>query len=233
VRAIITPKEIQLKTMTEEKRRSAKNNYFALYLIRPSSHRPTIPFLSTRISPTTISVISILPLLAGFLLACAATAKGHLIGAWLCFFIWNLLDSVDGNVARYKKQLSRLGSVYDAMSGYFAMVLTYFAFGIAAGHSSGELYTILGGLSGSFAILPRLVMHKAKSAQKDFDDSGINDKANFSFPKILVLNLVSIAGLVQVFLLAAIILNLLDLFTIIYFLLNSAVMIVSLRTIFK
>lgn len=240
---MITANEIKIKTMTAEKRRSAKNNYFAFYIIRPLSYVLTIPFLYTRISPNSITLISIIPLFAGFIFACAAESKAQLIGAWLCFFIWNLLDSVDGNIARYKKQFSQMGGVYDAMSGYFAWVLTYSAFGVAAGHHLGrmngllnlnpEIYIILGGLSGSFAILPRLVMHKAKSARKDFDDSGINDKANFSPLKIAGLNLVSIAGLVQVFLLLSILLDLLDLFTLVYFLLNSAVMVVSLRTIFK
>lgn len=243
MKGIITPNEIKIKTMTEEKRKSAKNNYFAFYIIRPLSYVLTIPFLYLKISPNTISLISIIPIFVGFLLACVATTKSQLIFAWLSFFIWNLLDSVDGNLARYKKQFSKMGSVYDAMSGYFAMVLTYFAFGIAASHNIGiisnfvdlnrEIFLILGGLSGSFAILPRLVMHKSKSSLKNFDDSEINDKANFTPIKILVLNLASIAGLVQVFLLVSIILNLLDLFTLMYFLLNSVILIISLRTILK
>ncbi len=35
-----------------------------------------------------------------------------------CFFLWNLLDGVDGNLARYKGISSPMGSVVDAMSGY-------------------------------------------------------------------------------------------------------------------
>jgi phosphatidylglycerophosphate synthase len=220
--------------MTAEKKGSAQNNYFAFIIIRPISYVLTIPFLYADLSPNAISLLSVLPVFLGFFLAGIATDKPQLIAAWLCFFIWNLLDSVDGNVARYRKQFTTMGSVFDAMSGYFAMALMYFAFGIAAGHHTDrEFYLILGGLSGIFAILPRLIMHKAKSELPDFDTSGLNGKADFSPVRILILNLTSIAGLVQVFLLAAILLDLLDLFTWLYFLLNSAVMTVSLYTILK
>lgn len=85
----------------------------------------TIPFLHTNISPNTVSLISIIPIIVGFLLMCIGNTNTVLIIGWLMFFLWNLLDGVDGNIARYKKQFSKMGSVYDAMSGYIAMVLSF------------------------------------------------------------------------------------------------------------
>ena len=51
---MITPKEIEQKTMSPEKRKSAKNDYFAFYVGRPLSYILTIPFLYTNITPNTV-----------------------------------------------------------------------------------------------------------------------------------------------------------------------------------
>lgn len=67
---MITPKDIENKTMSPEKRKSAKNDYFAFYIGRPLSYILTIPFLHTNISPNTVSLISIIPIIVGFLLMC-------------------------------------------------------------------------------------------------------------------------------------------------------------------
>lgn len=46
---MITPKDIENKTMSPEKRKSAKNDYFAFYVGRPLSYILTIPFLYTNV----------------------------------------------------------------------------------------------------------------------------------------------------------------------------------------
>lgn len=130
---MITPRDIENKTMSSEKRKSAKNDYFAFYIGRPLSYILTIPFLYIGISPDAVSLISIIPIIIGFAFMCIGNTKTILIAGWLMFFLWNLLDGVDGNIARYKKQFSKMGSVYDAMSGYIAMVLIFFWMGSSGG----------------------------------------------------------------------------------------------------
>lgn len=241
---MITPKEIENKTMNLEKRKSAKNDYFAFYIGRPLSYILTIPFLYTNISPNTVSLISIIPIIVGFVLMCIGSTKTVLIVGWLMFFLWNLLDGVDGNIARYKKQFSKMGSVYDAMSGYIAMVLSFFGWGVAAAHNSGlfqsivqlppDFYIILGALSGIFVIFPRFVMHKAITTLGDQGSmKSVKDKSEYGFVKLVALNLTSIAGFVQVLMLIAVIFSMMDLFTIGYFVLNFMVMVVSLKSIFN
>lgn len=243
---MITPKQIEQQTMSAEKKKSAKNDYFAFYVGRPLSYVLTIPFLYTTISPNAVSLISIIPIIIGFILMSVGVSKKILIIGWVCFFLWNLLDGVDGNIARYKKQFSKMGSVYDAMSGYIAMVLSFFAWGVAAAHNGGvmqniyalpnDVYIILGALSGIFVIFPRFIMHKAINTVGSNDKeqvSSISKKSEYSFVKLVALNLTSIAGFVQVLMLVAIVFNLLDLFTIGYFLLNGAIMCASLRSILK
>lgn len=241
---MITPKEIEQKTMSPEKRKSAKNDYFAFYVGRPLSYILTIPFLYTNITPNAVSLISIIPLIVGFVVMYFANSTGMMILGWACFFLWDLLDGVDGNIARYKKQFSPLGSVYDAMSGYVAMVLAFLAWGVTAAHNGGvldaiisidaDVYIIIGALSGVFQIFPRFIMHKAITTLGDESKvSAVKDKSEYGFVKLVALNLTSIAGFVQVLMLIAVVFNLLDLFTICYFVLNLLVMLVSLRNIFK
>lgn len=241
---MITPKEIEQKTMSQEKKSSAKNDYFAFYVGRPLSYVLTVPFLYTSITPNTVSLVSIVPIIIGFVLMCIGRTQSTLIRGWICFFLWNLLDGVDGNIARYKKQFSKMGSVYDAMSGYVAMVLSFFGWGVAASHNPGlfqsivkwplDTYIILGALSGVFVIFPRFIMHKALTALKDNKAmDSVKDKSRYGVVKIFVLNLTSISGFVQVLMLIAVVFKITDLFTICYFLLNFAVMIVSIRSIFK
>jgi phosphatidylglycerophosphate synthase len=238
---MITPKKVEEMSMTPEKRKSAKYDIIAFYIGRPLSYILTVPFLYTNLSPNSISLISIIPVFLGFVLMAVGTSKVTLSLGWLCFVLWNLLDGVDGNVARYKKISSKLGSVYDAMSGYFAMVLTFFACGVAAVHNRGvidfipcEYYAVLGGLSGVFVIFPRLVMHKVINMIGDAERTNqVKDKTSFSLAKIVVLNIVSINGFAQIFMLIAVIFNLFDLFTIIYFIVNTVVMCVSLKTVLR
>ena len=204
---MITPKEIEQKTMNPEKRKSAKNDYFAFYIGRPLSYVLTIPFLYTQITPNAVSLLSIIPIIVGFLLIGWGQEKWILVLGWFCFFLWNLLDGVDGNIARYKKQFSPMVSVYDAMSGYIAMVLSLF---------------------------PRFIMHKTITTLKSEETvSGVKEKNKYGLVKLVALNLTSISGFVQILMLIAVVFDLLDLFTIVYFVLNLVVMLVSLRSIFK
>lgn len=241
---MITIKDIADKSMTPEKRAMAKNDLFAFYIGRPLSYTLTIPFLYTDISPNAISMISVVPAIFGFLAACLTRTKAGMIAAWLMFFLWNLLDGVDGNVARYRKQFSKLGSVYDAMAGYIASALMFYAAGIMAAHSEGplvksgligaEALIICGGLIAIVDLLPRLVMHKAVTTLMDKDAvKDVMDKADYGIVKTIALNLRSCAGGAQFLLLVAILLNILDLYTVCYLLFNTAVMVLSLKSVFR
>jgi phosphatidylglycerophosphate synthase len=242
--SMITPKEIEQKTMTPEKRKSAKNDYFAFYIGRPITYVLTIPFLYTRISPNAVSYASFIPTLLGFVLLAMGQSKSILSLGWFCFFLWSMLDGVDGNIARYKKEYSKIGDTLDAAAGYFAMALIFFGAGIAAAHDTlgvvnsyisvpRELYIILGGLSGMCTLMPRLIMHKAMTSTGSQNAGEMKDRANYGLVKIIALNITSIPGMVQILLLVAIFTHLLDLYTLGYFLVNLLVMLVSLRAIFK
>lgn len=97
-----------------------------------------------------------------------------------------------------------------------------------------DSYIILGALSGIFVIFPRFIMHKAITTLGDQGSMKmVKDKSGYGFVKLVALNLTSIAGFVQVLMLIAVIFNIMDLFTIGYFVLNFMVMVVSLKSIFN
>ncbi|CXF62286.1 WciO [Streptococcus pneumoniae] len=228
-------KDIERKTMSPAKKAMAKNDYFAFYVGRPLSYLLTVPFVKTNITPNQISYLSIIPLIVGFIIMIFTTDFVVLLLAWFLFFLWNLLDGVDGNLARYREQYSKDGSVVDAMAGYVAMVLTYFGAGIVAAHlTDSDIYIILGALSGFSLIFPRLVMHKyINTVVQDESVSSIKDKSDFNTIKILALNMTSITGIPQVLLLLTILTNQWVLFTLVYFTINFLLMIFSLYSLFK
>ena len=232
-------RDIRDKTMSKEKYESAKQDYFAFYIGRPLSYWLTIPFLNTNLTPNQISYISIIPIFIGFLLMTFFESKSMLMLGWFMFFLWNLLDGVDGNLARYRKQFSKDGSVIDAMAGYASMAFTFLSAGVAASNYDNlsldpKYFIILGALSSISLIFPRLVMHKyINSVGTDTASESVKDKKTFSPLKILALNLTSITGLPQVFLFIAILTSTLDYLTVVYFFINVAIMVASLYSLLK
>ena len=241
---MITVKDIAEKSMTSDKKASAQSDLFAFYVIRPISYVASVPFMYTNISPNMISLISIIPVMIGFVISWFAYSKSAMLVSWLMFFIWDVLDSVDGNVARYKHQLSKLGSVYDAMSGYLEAACVFFSAGIMAAHTTGplvrsglitpELLVILGGVTAVMNMYPRLVMHKTVTTLMDKGQvREVSDKKEYGIIKVIALNLKSCAGGALVLFLLSIFLNILDLYTVFYLLFNVAVMFATLRSILK
>lgn len=221
-------------TMTKEKKESAKKDVFAFYIGRPLSYVLTVPFLWLNLTPNIVSIMAFVEvILAAVVLAAVNTLPGAIVG-WFLFFLWNLLDGVDGNIARLKKNGSPIGSVYDAMSGYAAMFLLYFSTGIWASKisSMGSILIIIGSISGMSVLFPRLIMHKAAtSVKQDKPNEDLASRKNYGFLKTIALNITSISGLVQVFLLIALLFNLTVQFTIVYAIINLSVMCVSLYKI--
>lgn len=87
----------------------------------------TVPFIELGIRPNVISLLSFIPSIAGFLFLGFGKTKALQITGTLCFLLWNFMDGIDGNTARYTGQQSKMGRLWDATSGYVATVLLYFA----------------------------------------------------------------------------------------------------------
>ncbi|APE76989.1 hypothetical protein ARA02_06490 [Leuconostoc mesenteroides subsp. jonggajibkimchii] len=223
------------KTMTPEKKLTAKNDLFAYYVGRPLSYYLTVPFLKLNWSPLSVTILSIFVVVISSILMMLSSWIFVWVG-FVGFFIWNLLDGVDGNIARLKKVQSQIGSVWDAMSGYIAMYLFFFSSGVIAYNFSYHhsiIWVILGSLSGFFQILPRLIMHKYINSVPSNISIGLSDKKNYGLLKNIALNISSITGFPQPLLLIALILHSASYFVLIYFFINSLLMCFSIFKLFK
>lgn len=235
---MVTPRQIKEKTMTEEKRRSAKNDLFAFYVGRPISYVLSVPFIELGIKPNTISFLSFFPSIIGFvMLGFSGSRIIQIIGACM-FMLWNFMDGIDGNTARYTDQTSDLGTLWDAASGYLAAALLYFSMGLNVMNMPANRWDILNlpdywyvamaGLTSILVLFSRLVMHKKMVLFSAEAGDELRDKSTYSGFKLLYLNITSPSGFIDIILVASVALNLSRLFVMVYFLIHLLATIYSL-----
>lgn len=235
---MITPKDVERKSMTEAKRQEAKNSIIAFYVGRPISYVFTIPFLYANISPNVVTVLSIICIIASWgFLSFAQSIGMRLIG--LAFVVaWNLGDGIDGNIARYRNIKSENGDLLDTLGGYLATVFIILSVGNAAyfdtfGHVfiSPVVPVMLGGVSAISTIVPRALIHRKLAKQfnsyNETKDNIANNKM-LKIVKIIVINLCDPAGGQEILVLLAIIFHLCTEFTICFCFLNVAIMMYSI-----
>ena len=234
-------KEVYDKVLPESKRLSEKPNIVLSKIVRPLCIYATLPFLNTNIKPTTITKFSVLSSVIGFFfLAFGKNMWTSLLG-WFFFFVWVILDGVDGDLARYNNQTSLHGEVWDSFGGYAAMALTYFGVGIAAFYDNNRFvlcepycFLILGGATSIMSIFPRLMMHKKRETYgSKVSTQEFTDKKSFGIIQTIALNFISLSGMFQFILLFCIVFHCLNLFCLFYFVANLGMMLYTLRSILK
>jgi phosphatidylglycerophosphate synthase len=159
-----TLKEI-INSLPPEKRKA--NGYWDRLVLRPVSYPITWLALACGLSPNAVTWISVLFVLAGGVLL--ALTSG--VWVWLGvggLFIFSVLDSVDGNMARTIKKPNPWGSWTDAAGGYIAYTVTLLALGMAAERSGGfsgpgGLCVFLGGFSAAANMLMRACVQSHKA----------------------------------------------------------------------
>ena len=237
----MTYKEIYDIAVPERKRKEERWNLFAGHIGRPLSVLLTVPLTKTQVKPTTVTGWSLIALLIGSVLVSISYSMTMTLVGWCFFFLWNLLDGVDGNLARSTKQCSNLGDLWDTTGGYAAMVLTYFSAGIAA-YIDNSLYDfcdkymllIMGGASAIMSIFPRLVMQKKKTYGVNSDAvNKLTDKTHFGIKQIISMNFISPSGFLQVIFLLCILFHTLNFFISVYTIINLLIMAVTLRGLLK
>ena len=128
----ITIKKLHEKTLPEYKKNYVKIDFVSYYLWRPICDIMTILLLDTNVTATCVTVISFIACFIS--LGCFIIfpgLKGALLG-YLFFWIWNISDGIDGNIARYTDSCSKKGDLWDALAGYVAMYVFYFGAGLIA-----------------------------------------------------------------------------------------------------
>lgn len=234
-------KEWYNKFVTTEKAKEEKKNILDAFFFRKISVFCTIPISKTNATPTLITQISIVFTMIGFLLLAFGKTMPLKICGYFGFFLWALLDEIDGNIARLKNQCSSLGDLWDTMGGYAAMILIYFSAGIAGFYDNSMLVycenywlLVFGGATAIFSIFPRLMMHKKKSSEGNNEAiRSVSEKQSFGLLNIIGMNLVSPTGMLQLFLLLSIVFHSLNLFIAFYMIVNFGIMMISLRRLLR
>lgn len=232
---MISYAEVKNVSMTKTKENEAKTSYFAYYIGRPISYLVSIPFLFFKISPNTITVWSIIfSMLGFFFVGVSDDICVRLLGA-VSFFAWNILDGVDGNVARYTKMYSRSGDILDTLGGYLTMSFIILAMGMAAQKTSNITmfgnyeFIVISSLSVILLLIPRLLMHREIAVNGASEAEGLRDKSKYTLSKIIVLNICDPAGFQWVVMVLALVFKLEYLFTLFYAVLNLIIFIYSIK----
>jgi phosphatidylglycerophosphate synthase len=220
-----TYSEIKTVSMTPEKKAAAKLDLGAYYIGRPISYLVTIPFLYLGVSATAVSALSLLFAVFALIVFLIADTLTLFLLAWFLVLIWNILDGVDGNIARFTNTSSKLGALWDATVGWFATVVFYMGMGLAAWKLPGVLdlnflqpyYFGIGCLTAMCWIFPRLVMHKKIGMCGSDSVSNIKARNGYGFGKIIFLNITSVNGIGALIFLLALVFSFTDLCLIIYF----------------
>lgn len=240
---MITYSQLVAKTMPPEKKATASRCIVGHYLVRPISNIITIPLIGLNTDPTKVTEFSAIFVVLAFLgFLFFPGDLGFWIG-WFSIFIWNVLDGVDGNIARYCNKTSGRGGVWDATVGWAAMVAFYSGMGFVTYYSWGSsiideyipsyYYIIMGDIAGMCWIFPRLVMHKAINTIGKESAKGVQDRQNFGFFKLVFFNVTSINGFAAVIFATCYLFEFMSLCTCFYFIVSVAVAIGSMYKILK
>ena len=237
----MTYKEIYDRCVSEHKRQENKYDIWVTYVLRPLSIWFTMPLLGRNVNPTTITKVSVLFCVMGFFVLSCSSSSYEIILGWTFFFLWSLLDCIDGNVARCNNACSKLGDLWDTTGGYAAMVLVYFSAGIVAFKEVSQchffdsyIYLILGSATSVFSIFPRLVMHKKKSSELNSDAvRSVSDKSNFSFSQVIAMNVVAPTGGLLLIYFIVLLFHFVNWFVLGYFIANLIIMLTSLYKLLK
>lgn len=213
-------------------KKNSKSSFWVKLIIRKVSFIFTYCFINLGASAWSVSILSVIIALLGSLLMMFDDYCLTIIGVLLIEF-WLVLDCVDGNIARCKKECSEMGSFVDALSGYYISAFLYFSVGIAAYHFSNlieyrQLFIIMGAFSSISGILARLIHQKYtytilvtgnKENEKGLvlPEDEVNDKNSIQYIRSRIDKELGLSGLLMPFLLLASILNYYDLFTVFYF----------------
>ncbi|WP_421381819.1 CDP-alcohol phosphatidyltransferase family protein [Bacillus salacetis] len=148
------------------KSKNKKSSFWVKILIRRVSFLFTWLFINLGFSSNTVSYLSIFVALSGCITLSIDNLITQIIGVVL-INLWLVFDCVDGNIARVKKISSPIGSLIDALSGYFMVAFVFLSIGIAAFNTNGIIFqehsvylVIIGAVASIADALARLIHQK-------------------------------------------------------------------------
>lgn len=143
-------------------KKNSNSSWWVKLWVRRVSFLFTYLFINLGFSPNGVSVVSIFVALISFI-CFAIPSTWTLVIAIICINLWLILDCVDGNIARCRKQKTIYGEFVDDIGGYFVVAFVYLAIAIRAFYTGGLLINdsviiiIIGAVSCICDILARLI----------------------------------------------------------------------------
>lgn len=238
---MISFEELHKKTLPEKKKKFVKVDVVSYYLWRPLCDFISILLMPTNITPTMVTIFSFWTALLSLIVFILIPGKVGALSGYALIWLWNISDGIDGNIARYKEQFSKAGDLWDATAGYMAMVSFYFGAGLIAISESSRValpienkyYIIFGAIAAICVIFPRLVVQKKNVVYGNEAVKNLKDRGEFSFSKLLMVNILSINGLAGLLLFVAILLQITNLFIIVYFIVQVLFFVASMAVAMK
>ena len=237
-----------------EQKSFERYNLLLHYVFRPISYY--LDWLVLKLGVTSANKVSWTSLFIGFI-GCGCLAFGNywlmIVGAILAN-IWALLDCVDGAVARYNKVSNTYGKITDSACDYLMALFLFTGAGIAAYNYPDStlnsllrlfgdinidrgVFLFLGGWASFLLVFPKFisVLFAQLSLESSRHDvvAGLREDVLGGFPYIVASNLYGVCCLVMPILLLATIFNFLDIFILLWAVLNTIAGIFLLIQIFR
>ncbi len=119
----ISLKQIKKQTYSEQRKDfDFEVSFWVYYVTRPLSFFLTSFLLKTSVTANSVTIFSLFICILSCFYLCIGTYQSFILGA-LFYNFFLILDSVDGNIARYKNQSSNQGTLLDALVGDMINVL--------------------------------------------------------------------------------------------------------------
>ena len=214
------------------KKKNSRSSVWVRFFIRKLSFPFTYLFINTGWTANMVSVLSWFVIFAASVLLCINNFACMLAGIILTNF-WLVLDCVDGNIARCKRQKNFMGDFYDAIAGYGPFAFTTIGMGMAAYHTSflvGEKYRFLliltAGIGAMINLYTRLIHQKyqncffaAKNELGETDEINLKDsedKRSFAYIREQIDKNFGVSGLFMPWLFVALFTKTFDFMLVIY-----------------
>ena len=178
-------------SLTPEKR--VADGPWTKWVLRPLSYPGAWLLIRLGFSPNAVTYLSALLCVAALAFFAAGSAAFAWIGFGL-FFLFGILDCVDGNMARVLKRTGPWGEWVDALGGYTAYAAMLLALGVASDASSGASlpgtglilpwpvggWTLLGGAAAAANLLMRAVFQNFRVVKGSADRESVGGEKRLS-----------------------------------------------------
>lgn len=220
-------------------KKNSNSSWWVKLWVRKASYIFTYVFINLGFSPNAVSILSIFVTLA----ACAlfiVPAKWAIIAAVALMNFWLILDCVDGNIARCRRQKTIYGEFVDDIGGYYTVAFVYLAIGVCAYNFGGLLFKqkdmwliLFGSISSICDILARLIhkdyehfsdktlSERERKEKNSLESYEVIDKKSLSYIRRRIGKELGISGSFMFFSILSCVLNTFDLLTLFYCLFNG------------